>query len=95
MTEKIKPEKDDNTTEAIIFESRKSVFKLLLVYFTLTILILFDGLVLAFFISDFLGALVIVTCTMLNTALIALAMFLQTKPLQIEMDRLKALKEDE
>jgi len=94
-TKETKPETEENTTEEIILASRKGVFKVTLVYATLAIIIIAAGLIIAIIFDDTIGTLVIVFCTLMNTPLMALAMYFQTKPLQIEMDRLKALKESE
>ena len=45
-------ETEESPTEKIIFESRKSVFKVSLVYFALVIIIIIAGFFIAFFIDD-------------------------------------------
>lgn len=88
-------ETEESPTEKIIFESRKSVFKTTLVYVVLIIMIIVIGFFIALFINDLIGALIIVVCVSLCTAIMSFAMFLQTRPLQIEVERLRALKESE
>lgn len=80
-----------SNTDKVIFDSRKSVFYTSLVYLILEIIIIIGGNLFALFIDDFIGALLVILVSCLITALGAMAMYLQTAPLKIEIDRLQKL----
>jgi hypothetical protein len=86
---------EENKSDTIIFESRKSVFNIALVYFTLAIIIIISGNIYGYLIHDIMGGLIIIACVSLTVSLMVIAMYLQTRSLLIEVHRLTQIAEED
>jgi len=84
-----------DATEQLVFDSRKAVFKCTVLYFILEVIIIVAGNVLAIFVLDLLGAIVIVICSLLTILGLVVTMYYQTLPLKMEVARYEALARKE